>query len=244
MSAVWALDLPSSEKFVLLALADNANDDGTCWPSVATICSKTSLAERTVRKVIHTLQQLGQLVISERYGRSNVFTVTPACSAPLQDMHPAPDAPSPLHQEQGTPAPRAPTPAPRAPRIIKEPSTEPSVESSNRRDEWFLDFKLAYPDRAGDQGWRGALKASHARISEGHTAEEMVDGARRYAVHIRSMGNEGTQYVKKAATFLGPDKHFLQPWEPVRNKTEKQVDSNISVSQQWLRDTEMADATH
>ncbi len=36
MTAVWNLDLPDSEKLALLALADCANDEGLCWPSMAT----------------------------------------------------------------------------------------------------------------------------------------------------------------------------------------------------------------
>ncbi|MBK6707558.1 MAG: helix-turn-helix domain-containing protein [Sphingomonadales bacterium] len=37
MTVVWELDLPDSEKLALLALADNANDEGYCWPSMATL---------------------------------------------------------------------------------------------------------------------------------------------------------------------------------------------------------------
>lgn len=80
--------------------------------------------------------------------------------------------------------------------------------------DWFLDFKLAYPPRSGDQGWRKAMRAANARMSEGHTVEEFVAGARRYAVFCESAGKAGTEYVKQAATFLGPDKPFLLPWHP------------------------------
>lgn len=79
--------------------------------------------------------------------------------------------------------------------------------------DWWLDFKLAYPHRAGDQGWRKAQKAAHARQSEGHTPEEFIAGALRYATYCEAIGNAGTQFVKQASTFLGPDKPFAQPWE-------------------------------
>jgi hypothetical protein len=78
--------------------------------------------------------------------------------------------------------------------------------------DWLLDFKLAYPPRAGDQGWRKAVRAAHARIAEGHTSAEFVAGAKRYAAFCEASGKLGSEYVKQACTFLGPDKAFLLPW--------------------------------
>lgn len=75
-----------------------------------------------------------------------------------------------------------------------------------------LDFKLAYPDRAGDQGWRKAERAANARIAEGHTTAEFIDGAKRYAAFCQSTEKTGSEYVQQAATFLGPGKPFLLPW--------------------------------
>lgn len=79
--------------------------------------------------------------------------------------------------------------------------------------DWFLDFKLAYPDRSGDQGWRKALKAANARIAEGHSTQEFIDGAKRYAAYCKATGKVGTEFVKQAATFLGPEKPFLEEWD-------------------------------
>lgn len=93
----------------------------------------------------------------------------------------------------------------------------PNRVSRENPPDWLLDFKLAYPARAGDQGWRKAVKAANARISEGHTTEEFIAGAKRYHAHMHALGKVGTEFVKQAATFLGPDKHFLEPW-PVPTK--------------------------
>jgi hypothetical protein len=89
-----------------------------------------------------------------------------------------------------------------------------SRETERPDPEWFLDFKLAYPERAGDQGWRKAISASHARMAEGHFPREFIAGAMRYAAFCAATGKTGTEYVKQAATFLGPDKPFLLPWKP------------------------------
>lgn len=38
MSACWPLQgMTATKKAVLISLADNANDDGVCWPSISTI---------------------------------------------------------------------------------------------------------------------------------------------------------------------------------------------------------------
>lgn len=134
MSAVWAVDLSLPEKLVLLALADSANDEGMCWPSVTSLYKKCSLSERAVRQAVGSLEAKGHLTIHQRTGRSNYYTVHP-----LHDVHPctectpapdaptpAPDAPPPLHTVHLTPAPRAPI-------TIIEPSSEPSRNQREAR---------------------------------------------------------------------------------------------------------------
>jgi len=80
-------------------------------------------------------------------------------------------------------------------------------------DDW-LNFKLAFPARAGGQPWRAAMKAWRARVAEGHDPKEFVAGAERYATWIKARGDERTAYVMHAKTFLGPEKYFLQDWDP------------------------------
>lgn len=63
----WAFrrDLPPSEKFVLVALADCADETGACWPSQSELREKTGLSERTVRDSVKALQARGLLVRAE-----------------------------------------------------------------------------------------------------------------------------------------------------------------------------------
>lgn len=130
MTIVWALDMPATQKIVLLALADNANDEGDCYPSVRTLVAKCGLSERAIQSVISKHQDAGHLHCNFRTGRSTIYklhprtTCTPAPPAPPQLVHPTPaaGAPPPPHQVHPTPAPRAPI------TVI-----EPSVESSSNR---------------------------------------------------------------------------------------------------------------
>ena len=55
----WSLTLPTTVKFVLIALADHADDDGECWPSQSRIAEMTGLTDRTVRYVLHGLSLSG-----------------------------------------------------------------------------------------------------------------------------------------------------------------------------------------
>ena len=48
MTLAWKADYHSGKKMVLLALCDNANDQGECFPSVPMLAQKCSMSERSV----------------------------------------------------------------------------------------------------------------------------------------------------------------------------------------------------
>jgi hypothetical protein len=113
---VFDLSLASTDKLVLLAIANYADDRGRCWPSVATLVKKTGLSERAVQGSVLKLQSGGHLEVIRMPGRSNVFVIhTPAAGAGT----PARRAPPPPQQVH-------PTPAAGAPITVKDPSFEPS----------------------------------------------------------------------------------------------------------------------
>jgi hypothetical protein len=56
MSRVWAeAPYAGSRLLVLLALADWANEEGICWPSLLTIANKTRLGSRQVNNILRRL---------------------------------------------------------------------------------------------------------------------------------------------------------------------------------------------
>ncbi len=67
MTWAWATPLPPTPKLVLLALADIADDAGSCWPSQNAIAAKCSITTRTVQRIIVTLQEQQLLIIEPRY---------------------------------------------------------------------------------------------------------------------------------------------------------------------------------
>jgi DNA-binding transcriptional regulator YhcF (GntR family) len=56
------------ERYVLLKLADNANDDGYCFPSLDEICAKTKLSSSTVRRFIKALERDGWIEVNRGRG--------------------------------------------------------------------------------------------------------------------------------------------------------------------------------
>lgn len=71
----------------------------------------------------------------------------------------------------------------------------------------------AYPKRAGGNSKAAAYKAWKARLKDGVKPEDMLAGVKRYAAYVKVTGNAGTQFVKQAATFFGPDRHFEEAWQ-------------------------------
>jgi hypothetical protein len=76
MSRVWASERPrrSTHRLLLLALADNANDEGVCWPSVATLGRKCATDDRrTMLRQLAWLEAEGFVERERRVGRSTVY---------------------------------------------------------------------------------------------------------------------------------------------------------------------------
>ena len=113
---------------------------------------------------------------------------------------------------------QTPEPKPRTTAKKKDTSARQVARQGEKLD--FELFKSVYPERSGSQPWARAVKAANARVKEGANFHAMLEGAKRYAEFCDEAGKTGTEFVMQAATFLGPEQHFLQPWSPPANKSE------------------------
>jgi len=82
MTSVWD-DLRTqahSELLVLLALADWANDDGYCWPTISALATKARLSERAVQQILGRLTTTGRIrrIQGGGRGRANRYQVVTA----------------------------------------------------------------------------------------------------------------------------------------------------------------------
>lgn len=95
-------------------------------------------------------------------------------------------------------------------------SADASAPACSVKQDYSPEFETAwqaYPKRAGGNSKSGAWKAWKARLKDGVKPDDMLAGVKRYAAYARATGSVGTQYVKQAATFFGPDRHFEESWK-------------------------------
>lgn len=123
-----------ARKLVLLKLADQANDNGLCWPSYQTIASACEVDRRTVIRHIKQLEKDGFLRVEKTYNKdagknySNRYHLTIANgvkkSLVSEDHHPSDKLSPPLVSEDHHPSVKL------SPEPINEPiSIEPIIES-------------------------------------------------------------------------------------------------------------------
>lgn len=77
MSACWPLQMSPTQKAVLISFADNANDEGYCWPSIPAICERTCLGRTAVIEAIRWLESQALLVADRSNGRHTRYVITP-----------------------------------------------------------------------------------------------------------------------------------------------------------------------
>lgn len=79
MAACWPLQgMSPAQKAVLISLADQASDDGVCWPSVRSIAERTCLSERAVQDALAWLQKTGAVFREYRANTSTCYTIKPS----------------------------------------------------------------------------------------------------------------------------------------------------------------------
>jgi hypothetical protein len=87
MTSVWddARTQAHSELLVLLALADWANDEGHCWPTISALATKARLSERAVQQILGRLAATGRIrrIQGGGRGRANQYQIVTARNGAL-----------------------------------------------------------------------------------------------------------------------------------------------------------------
>lgn len=151
LTAAWEGSRADGSAFtVLLALADQANDDGHCWPSIDHIARRSRVSRRTAQVCLDKLYTLGEVSKVRRGGRvgdqrfTNVYRVAvDVLMSNVQishkdNLHVQPGA---LHVQPAAP----------------QPSLEPSLPSSSSKaiEEAALDAEV---DRVAEHFYRESGK--------------------------------------------------------------------------------------
>ena len=88
-----------NDLLLLLALADVADDNGRCWPSVAHLADKTKLSRATVQRRLKALREAGKIVTRGQRGTSNVYGIV--LDMPQDEAPNLPQSDAPLPHSAG-----------------------------------------------------------------------------------------------------------------------------------------------
>jgi len=186
MSLVWEFDLPTSEKMVLLVIADHADDSGmNSWPSMATIARKASVSPRQAQRLVKSLSEAGWLSVEEQAGgtremrddrRPNRYTIRLSGATSVtsrDDLRGDTEGPrGDAHDANGV--------TPMTPKPSIEPSLiEPPLKTNHQNDaiEMFELFWNIYPRRVG----KAAAEKAFRKALTVTDVVSILEGARRYA---------------------------------------------------------------
>lgn len=127
---------------LLLALADFADDEGLCWPSVERLANKARMNERHARRLIRQFEADGMVETVQRgvQHRPNNYRIAVKTLRELPERTFCPDR-TMAQPERTLEVPRPDTEAPRSVDPSIEPSTvdEKTLKSNGRNFvEWFL----------------------------------------------------------------------------------------------------------
>jgi hypothetical protein len=168
MAACWPLQMPPSAKAVLISLADNANDDGYCYPSIPYICDRTCLGRTAVIDAIKWLEAHGALIADRSSGRHTTYTVTPKAYRNQSASRTSPPS-EPVRQTDKTSPPAGLHPSAKRTLTVIEPS------KNRQRGE-----AHACPADVDPGHWRDWLAARKAKRA-GMVTETVMAGMQREA---------------------------------------------------------------
>lgn len=77
-TACRPLQMPPTAKAVLMAMADYADDNGLCWPSIAGLCEYTCFGKSAVIEAIKLLERIGVVVADRKDRYRTTYTLHPS----------------------------------------------------------------------------------------------------------------------------------------------------------------------
>ena len=211
----WEQELTNpSEKLVLLAIADHANDDGMCWPSMSHVAERCLLSTRQIQRITEQLVDYG-LVSRERRKRPDgtlgTYTYT-------LNIHRTPMS--------------GPTGHPR-PVVHRTP-----VSAHNRHNRTVIEPTHDHFDRFWQLYPRKIAKQKCARWWQRNTdmvSPVILTGIQRWADYWQQSNTE-TRYIPHPYTWLTQERWYDDP--PPDTISRGTLSSGIDLANQLLADIE------
>jgi len=157
MAYVWDNSKQTgSALLMLLAIADHANDDGVCWPSVKRLAARCRVQERQAKKLIKQLEESGELIVERGIGRkhTSLYTIKGAPECTINEAEKVYSSTKKVYSRTPKSAKKVSSSTKKVYSRTPEPSIEPSVkrkpsiEPSTTRgdgDDSFADLQRPAP---------------------------------------------------------------------------------------------------
>lgn len=193
-------------KLVLIKLADNASDQGECWPSYQHVAEQCEIDRSTVRKHIKQLEAQGLLRIENREGpkgnSTNLYFLT--LSGVGRKITPVgPESTGVGPQPTGGVGPESTRTS-----HSSEPVNEPKPMCTAVADGFEIFWKL-YPQK---KSRKDALKAWNKLSPDAELQAVMITALAQHCVS-RDWTKDAGQYIPMASTWLNGERwhDVLQP---------------------------------
>ncbi|WP_269929142.1 helix-turn-helix domain-containing protein [Kocuria massiliensis] len=224
-AVTWAFrqDLKMTPKFVLVALADYADENHSCFPAHKKTAKRVGASPSTVKRALSELEKLGLIRSSGRIGENgkrttNRYVLNMSC-LPVQSDPPGQSEPDPRPQVPHTPG-HSYDPYPRSQVTQQEPSLYPSFEPSHEQstpdgdafDRWWKE----YPKKKSKSDARTAFGSASKKIS----LDQLVEATQRYA---RDMKGTDEKFIKHPAGWLR--KQMWEDYLPVEGRLTSDPES-------------------
>jgi hypothetical protein len=252
-----------TELRVLCAIGRFTSEDGTgVWAAAQTLADVANVHVAHLRRAVNALVERGYVARQYRYradGAQDTNMLSILLDHPLSEIRPPlaePATPTPAESAyppyaesaKGTYAESA-----YQTTYLNDPSERPhyslgtkvskresmtgqhlSTMSTPAEPPLFHTVWQDYPKRAGSNSRQAALKAYRSRVREGVSEQALLDGVRRYARFVQATGRERTEYVKQAASFFGPNRHWEEPWDVPASRGELRATATTTLLQDWV----------
>jgi DNA-binding transcriptional regulator YhcF (GntR family) len=232
MTEVWKTNLPTTEKMVLLVIADHASDDGTnAYPSQRTIATKASISVRTVQRCVNNLVASKYLQMDKHAGgsarcrddrrphlytinldRLRVDSVTTRTRGDIEDINGATITTSTGGQSRP-----------------KNHTIKPSLETPLQFDEFWKIYPLKVGKKPAEAAFAKAIKVVALEI--------ILEGARRYA----GDPNRHPSYTAHPSTWLNQERWADAPLPPREVTPQERKEKELQESRE--RDQRAREAT-
>lgn len=214
----WAVEQKvgsQSAKFLLLILANYADNAGMCWPSQERLAADTEMTDRGIRKCLALLVEKGLVQVDERRGTSgvrktNVYRLAlpergSSCEDDYRNVVPPSTGTTFLQPpERGSSKP-----------ISKNQSEEP-VRHISSQDALMARILDALPKRPGDSR-QNAEKALRTAVRRGDDPGAILRSAVLYA---RSREGQDAQYHKGRAAWINSRPWADPDYNPIMERSD------------------------